>query len=190
MALRRIGAVTAAFAVFSFTGPAGLGPSVASARVEQPKPPRALGALKFFVGAWKCTGKLHEMPGRPAGKFTATTEVKVGLGGHWATAVYTQKRTKTNPAPVQAMFLYGYDSKKKRYISSYRNNYGARAELSSTGWKGNKWVDEGELHDREGHQMRMRMTLHKLGKARFKALAEFSGPDGAWHPFNESECRR
>ncbi len=164
--------------------------SSAFAGYEQPKPPRQLGALKFFVGKWKCRGKLHEMPGRPAGAFTATTEVKVGLGGHWATATYIQHKTKTNPAPVSAMFMYGYDSKNKRYISSYRNNYGARAELSSTGWRGNKWVDEGPLYDREGHKMKMRMTLHKLGKSKFKALAEFSGPDGSWRPFNRSECRR
>ena len=160
-----------------------------AAKPEQPHPPRALGALQYFLGKWQCKGMLHEMPGRPSGPFVATTEVKVMLGGHWATASYVQKKTKTNTAPVNAFFMYGYDNKTKRYLSSYRNNYGARGELTSKGWQGDKWVDEGDLWDREGHKMKMRMTLNKLGKSKWKAVLEFQGPDG-WHPFNESECRR
>ena len=179
MLYRRLGAV---HALLLFAAPALAAP-------EKPAPPRELGALKFFLGKWKCTGKLHEMPGRPAGPFIATTEVKIALGGHWATASYVQKKTRTNTAPVNAMFMYGYDAKNKRYLSSYRNNYGARGEMTSTGWKGNKWVDEGQLWDREGHTMPMRKTLVKLGKAGFKATAEFKGPDG-WQPFNESTCKR
>jgi hypothetical protein len=161
----------------------------ALAAVEKPKPPAEMAKLKFFLGTWRCKGNLHAMPGRPEAPFTAVIKNKLELDGHWASVSYVQRKTRKNPTPVNAMFVYGYDTKKKKYVSTYFNNYGARGVMTNPGWQGDKWIDEGWVKDRSGEKMKMRMTIAKAGKRRFKVSLEVKGPDG-WLAINEGVCRR
>jgi len=156
---------------------------------EKPKPAAELGKLKFFVGKWRCKGKLYPMPGRPEGPYVATITIKPELDGHWASVKYVERKTKKNPVPVKAIFWYSYDAKKKKYVSVYMNNWGARGHLMSSGWNGKAWVDEGTVSVGGDEKVKMRMTSTKTGKGKFKLAAEFHGKKG-WFPFNTGNCRR
>lgn len=160
-----------------------------AAKVVPPKPSPEMAQMKYFLGSWRCKGTLYSpMPGHAPRKYSATTRMRLELDGHWMVEHYKQRKTKANPRPQKSMFIYGYDPAKKRFQSSYLDNLGARAHMSTPGWQGDRWQEEGTMV-MGGKRMKIRATFTKKGKRKFSALAELAGPKG-WVKVNEGECRR
>ena len=159
--------------------------SVGTLAQEVPKPAPEMSQIAFFEGSWSCQGKMHESPMGPAGEMTSTADIKRDLGGFWQTGMI-KGRMKGMP-PMEGRFHVTHDPAAKQFMMLWVDNMGGWAQSTSSGWKGDTMVYEGESH-MGSQKMRGRDTFTRSGstmKHTWEAQIE-----GKWMPLGEETCKK
>lgn len=172
--LAAVALVTAAFA------------AVGSAQQGPPKPAPEMAQIAYFEGSWTCDGKMFETPMGPAGSMTSTADIRKELNGHFQSG--TIKGSAANMPPFEGRFHVTYDAGMKQYVMLWVDNMGGWSQSTSTGWKGDVMVYEGEGH-MGGQTMKSRDTFTKSGAASMKHSWEMQ-MDGKWMPAGEETCTK
>ena len=173
--LAAVGLLTASFAA----------PGAAQAQ-GPPKPASEMAQVAYFEGTWTCSGKMFESPMSPAGTMTGSVEVRKDLNGHFQSG--TIKGSSPNMPPFEGRFHLTYDSGMKRFVMLWVDNMGGWSQSSSSGWKGDVLVYEGDAH-MGGHTMKSRDTFTRSGPASMKHTWE-AQMDGKWMPLGEETCTK
>jgi hypothetical protein len=156
------------------------------AQQAPPKPPAEMAQIAFFEGNWSCSGKMFESPMGPAGTMTSTAQIRRDLNGHFQTGLI--KGTAANMPPFEGRFIATYDAGAKKYLMTWVDNMGGRSETSSSGWKGDTLVYEGDSH--MGPQtIKTRETFTKSGAGSMKHVSE-AEMNGRWMPVGEETCTK
>ena len=160
--------------------------AIGSAQQEMPKPAPEMAQVAYFEGMWACEGKTFATPIGPAGPIKSTTEVRRDLNGFVQTG--TIKGTSPNMPPFEGRFHTTYDLGMKRYVMLWVDNMGGWEQTTSSGWKGDSMVFEGEVH-MGGHTMKSRETFMKSGPASMKRTIEVQ-IEGKWMVAAEETCQK
>lgn len=150
-----------------------------------PKPAPEMEQVAFFEGSWTCKGKTFETPMGPAGDMTSTADIRKDLNGHFQSG--TIKGTMSNQPPFEGRFHMTYDAGMKQFVMLWVDNMGGWAQTTSSGWKGDTMVYEGEGH-MGGHTMKSRDTFTRGDKSMKHAWA--MQMDGKWVPAGEETCTK
>ena len=180
MRLRSINTLTAvAFftAAFAAAGAAQQGP---------PKPPAEMSQIAYFEGTWTCQGKTFDSPMGPAGAIKGTADIRKDLNGHFQSG--TIKGSMPNMPPFEGRFHVTYDVGMKQFVMIWVDNMGGRAQSTSTGFKGDTMVYEGEGH-MGGQTMKSRDTFTKSGPSSMRHTWEMQ-MDGKWMPLGDETCQK
>ena len=163
--------------------------SADKAPMGPPKPaPEFTAATKYFLGSWKCDGKMN-MPG---GKEAAAQEnlgFKLTMNDFYMSVDGDEKVTGAQPMNMMFHGMVGYDPMGKKLMRNDYDSTGGYVGLSSPGWEGDKivFVGEGMMM---GKQMKVRHTMTKHGDAEFTSTFETIGPDGKAMPMGSDSCKR
>ncbi|HEV8320787.1 MAG TPA: DUF1579 family protein [Myxococcota bacterium] len=114
-------------------------PAMAGEPVAPPKPGAEHDVLKWFVGTWKCTGKMEASPMGPAHAVEGTMTTKATWGGLYYEGNWAEKKTKENPFPMKGRSTSGYDLMGKVYTMTWISSFGEQMLAMSKGWEGDKW---------------------------------------------------
>ncbi len=174
--------------IVAMVGGALLSASVASAEGEMAKPAAELDGMKFFLGAWKCDGKMLAGamgPGSPEAPYRATLKFKRDktLGDFWFVGEYEIKKGKGNPG-MKAAVSVGYDAAAKRFVGVGVDSTGGYRHDSSAGWQGDKFVIEFE-GAMMGKKVTGKETLTKKSDKEFTTAIEVGG-----NKLTEDVCKR
>lgn len=172
--LAAIGLVTAAYA------------AVGTAQMQMPKPPAEMADTAYFEGSWMCEGKTFETPMGPAMTMKSTADIRKDLNGHFQSG--TIKGTSPNMPPFEGRFTVTYDPTAKQYIMMWVDNMGSWSQTTSSGWKGDIVVYEGESH-MAGQTMKSRDTFTRSGPTSMKHTWEIEA-GGKWMPAGEETCTK
>ena len=157
----------------------------ASQQPGPPKPAAEMSQLASMDGSWTCDGKSFESPMGPAGTMKSTAQISKDLGGHFQTGHI--KGTGSGMA-FEGRFHTTYDAAKKQFVMLWVDNMGAWAQNTSSGWKGDVMVFEGEGH-MAGQTMKSRDTFTKSGAKSMKHTWEVEA-NGKWMPAGEETCTK
>lgn len=156
-----------------------------SAQQGPPKPSVEMAQLSFMAGSWTCSGKTFETPMGPAGPMTSTADIRQDLGGHFQSG--TIKGTATGMPPFEGRFHTTYDPGKKQFVMLWVDNMGGYAQTTSSGWKGDTMVYEGQ-GNMAGQTISSRDTFTKSA-AGMKHTWEIQ-VNGKWTPAGEETCQK
>jgi hypothetical protein len=128
------------FTVLAIASPLALAepakPAAAKPAMQAPKPASEISQYKVFNATWRCAGQFlgNEVfgPGHPT---KATFKASPELDGFWYTGRYQESKTKENPMPYEADFVWGYDSGAKRFTAESHDNMGGMVSQTSAGWE-------------------------------------------------------
>jgi len=151
-----------------------------------PKPAPEMSQLAHFEGSWTCQGKMNESPFAPAGEMQGSAEITRDLGGFWQSGIV--KGTSKNMPPMEGRFHTTYDPAAKRFVMLWVDNMGGWAQSTSSGWKGDTLVYEGEAH-MGPQKMRSRDTFTRSGAGTLKHAWE-AEINGKWVALGEETCRK
>jgi hypothetical protein len=160
--------------------------SFGSTQQAPPKPAPEMSQIAYFEGSWTCEGKTFETPMGPAGAMKSTAEIRKDLNGYFQSG--TIKGTAANMPPFEGRFHLTYDTGMKQYVMLWVDNMGGWAQSTSSGWKADTLMYEGEGH-MGGHTMKSRDTFTKNGPAAMTHKWEVQ-MDGKWMPAGEETCRK
>lgn len=153
---------------------------------EMPKPAPEMSQLAYFEGSWTCEGKIAESPMGPAGEMRTTADIKPDLNGFWQTGMI--KGTMKDMPPMQGQFHSTYDPAEKQFVMLWVDNMGGWAQSSSTGWKGDTMVYEGDSH-MGPMKMRTRDTFTRGAGSTMKHTWD-AEMNGKWTPLGEETCTK
>jgi hypothetical protein len=153
---------------------------------EMPKPAPELSQIAYFEGSWSCQGKMNESPMGPAGPMQSTADIKKDLGGFWQSGVI--KGTMKGMPPMEGRFHATYDPAAKQFVMLWVDNMGAWSQSTSSGWKGDTIVYEGESH-MGAQKMRSRDTFTRSGPGSLKHSWELE-IKGKWTALGEETCKK
>jgi hypothetical protein len=165
------------------------GAPAAAAPMAPPKPAAEMDQLKFFVGKWKCDGKMFASPiYGPEHAFKAAAEAKVDGGGHWQAFTYEWKKAKDHPS-LKIHGTWGWDAGNKRFVRAAADDMGTWDSATSPGFQGDKLVWTGELSGPMG-KMPFHHTFTKKSDKEWVGAFEVKTPDGKWAPMDETTCKK
>ncbi|MDQ3349618.1 MAG: DUF1579 domain-containing protein [Acidobacteriota bacterium] len=150
------------------------------------KPAAEMSQLAYFDGTWTCSGKMFESPMGPAGDMTGDVVVRKDLNGHFQAG--TIKGTSPTMPPFEGRFHATYDAGMKQFVMMWVDNMGGWSQTTSSGWKGDVFVYEGDSH-MGGQTMKSRDTFTKSGAAGMKHMWE-AQVNGKWMPVGEETCTK
>jgi len=153
-----------------------------------PTPAPELAQLGYFLGTWKCDGRVPATPMGPAHQSRSTVTIRPDLNGFWHTGTVREEKSADNAHPIYGMFHETYDSAKKRFLLLWVDNYGGWATETTRGWDGDKivWEGEGTLG---GQTLLGRDTFVKKGEGQMSHTAEMS-MNGQWMTMSEELCKK
>jgi len=157
-----------------------------SAQQTMPKPAAEMSQLAFFEGSWSCEGKMFATPMGPAGEMKSTAEIRKDLDGFFQTG--TIKGNSPNMPPFEGRFYATYDPGMKRFVMLWVDTMGGWAQNTSTGWKGDVMVYEGDGH-MGGQTFKGRDTFTKSGTTGMKHSWQMQ-VNGKWTPAGEETCQK
>jgi hypothetical protein len=164
----------------------GLSSGVALAQGAQaPKPAPELSQIAAFEGSWSCTGKSNESPFGPAGPITSTVDIKKDLGGFFQSGVI--KGTMPGQPPFEGRFTVTYNPAAKQFVMFWVDNMGGWAMNTSSGWKGDVMIYEGESH--MGPQSFKSRDTFTRGAGTMKHAWE-AQIAGKWTALGEENCKK
>ena len=152
---------------------------------EMPKPAPEMSQIAFFEGSWTCQGKMHESPMGPAGEMSSTADIKRDLGGFWQSGMI--KGTMKGMPPMEGRFHVTYDQAAKQFTMLWVDNMGGWAQSTSSGWKGETMVYEGESH-MGPQKFGSRDTFTRTGNT-MKHTWE-AQINGKWMALGEETCKK
>ena len=152
---------------------------------DAPKPAPELSQIAFFEGSWSCTGKMNESPFGPAGSMTSTADVKKDLGGFFQSGVI--KGSMPKMPPFEGRFYVTYNPAAKQFVMMWADSMGGWAMNTSSGWKGDVMVYEGESH-MGAQSVKSRDTFTRgAGTMKHAWEAEMGGK---WVAIGEETCKK
>ena len=151
-----------------------------------PKPAAEMSQLSFMEGNWTCEGKMAETPMGPAGAMKSSAMIRKDLNGHFQSGVV--KGTMANMPPFEGRFHVTYDTGKKQFVMIWVDNMGGYAQSTSSGWKGDTLVYEGEGH-MGGHTMKSRDTFTKKGPSAMQHTWDVE-MNGKWMQAGDETCTK
>jgi hypothetical protein len=160
--------------------------SVGAAQQGPPKPAAEMAQLAYMEGTWSCQGKMFETPMGPAGTMASTADIRRDMGGHVQSG--TIKGTAPNQPPFEGRFHTVYDAGTKQFVMLWVDNMGGWAQNSSSGWKGEVMVYEGDGH-MGGQTMKGRDTFTKTSATSMKHTSEIQ-VSGKWTLAGEETCQK
>src|SRR5215471_18168141 len=89
-----------------------------------PKPAPEMKQLDFFVGSWKCDGKMLASPFGAEHPIKDTATGKADLDGFWVHVRIEEKKTKESPMPLKGNFQITYDPVDKKFHAIWNDNFG------------------------------------------------------------------
>lgn len=152
---------------------------------EAPKPAPELSQIAYFEGSWSCTGKANESPFGPAGAMTSTADIKKDLGGFFQSGVI--KGSMAGQPPFEGRFYVTYNPAAKQFAMMWVDNMGGWATNTSSGWKGDVMVYEGDSH--MGPQTFRSRDTFTRGAGTMKHAWE-AQMNGKWVPLGEETCKK
>jgi hypothetical protein len=117
---------------------------------------------------------------------TGTAEIRRELGGFWQTG--TIKGTSPKMPPFEGRFHATYDPGAKAFVMLWVDNMGGWARSTSSGWKGDTMVYEGESH-MAGQTIPGRDTFTRSGTGEMKHVWEMQ-TGGKWLTIGEETCKK
>jgi hypothetical protein len=154
-----------------------------------PKPAPEMKQLDFFMGTWKCDGKMNAVPGigaEHAMKSTATG--KSDLDGFWVSVRVEEKKTKDSPLPIKGNFNMTYDAAAKKFEGLWNDNFGGWGHATSPGWEGDKIAFTGDMF-MMGQKMGSRDSFTKKGDKEMVHTGEMQ-QGGKWTQIMEETCKK
>ena len=158
----------------------------ALAQQEMPKPAAEMAQIAFMEGTWTCEGKMFETPMSPAGTMKSTAEIRRDLNGFFQSG--TIKGTSANMPPFEGRIFTTYDTGLKQFVMLWVDNMGGWAQNTSSGWKGDTIVYEGDGH-MGGQTMKGRDTFVKSGANSMKHTWAMQ-IQGKWVNAGEETCTK
>lgn len=163
--------------------------SLASVAAQQqmpmPKPAPEMAGIAYFEGTWACSGTMHESPMGPAGTMTSTADIRRDLGGFWQTGTI---KGKAADMAMEGRFSVIYDAGAKHYVMMWMDSMGGWSRSTSSGWKGDTMVYEGESH-MGAESMKTRDTFTRSGAGTMKHVWE-AQMNGKWMALGEESCKK
>lgn len=178
--MRSMSALALAFALVFVAATAAAQPP------QMPTPAAEMSQLAFFEGTWSCEGKMNETPFGPASTMTSTAEIHKDLGGFWQSGVI--KGSAPKMPPFEGRFHVTYDPGAKNFVMMWLDSMGMHARSTSSGWKGDTMVYEGDSHGM-GQTIKTRDTFTKAGPAAMKHTWEMQ-MGGKWISGGEESCKK
>ena len=151
-----------------------------------PKPAPEMAQIAFMEGTWTCEGKMFETPMGPAGTMKGTVELRRELNGFFQ--IGTIKGTSATMPPFEGRISVTYDPGLKQFVMLWVDNMGGWAQNTSSGWKGDTLVYEGDGH-MGGQTMKGRDTFVKTGQNALKHSWAMQ-IQGKWVNAGEETCTR
>ena len=163
---------------------------VGSAALAQqaPKPAAEMSQIKYYAGAWKCSGDAPASPFGPAHKTQTSLTLKSDLDGFWYDGMMTEMKTASNTHPVKGMLHLGYDSTAKQYVLVWLDNFGSWATEMSPGWQGDTMVWTGDMMAM-GEKAGARDTFVKKSDTEFTHKFELN-MKGQWGTIVDETCKK
>jgi uncharacterized protein DUF1579 len=167
----------------------------APAAAAQPKPPAGppkpapeMKQLDFFLGTWKCDGKMLANPMGPEHAMKTTATGKTDLDGFWVSVRVEEKKTKDSPMPIKGNFQMTYDAAGKKFQAVWVDNFGGWGPATSTGWEGDKMTFTGEMFG-GGQKMGSRDSFTKKSDKEMVHVGEMQ-MGGKWSTMMEETCKK
>jgi hypothetical protein len=155
---------------------------------QAPKPAPEMSQIKYFAGAWKCSGDAPASPFGPAHKTQSSLTLKSDLDGFWYAGTMAEMKTASNTQPVKGMLHLGYDPKGKQYAMVWVDNFGSWATEMSPGWQGDTMVWTGDMMAM-GDKTGARDTFVKKSDNEFTHKFELN-MKGQWAPIVDETCKK
>ena len=149
--------------------------------------PPELKELAYFQGTWGCEQPADSPSSEPS-RFTWT--VRPDLNDFWYIGHAEEMVSEANPEPVNSREFLGYDSAAQHLVRLVVVGNGNSLNLTSTGWRDEEFVWEGELV-RMGQSMPIREVITRENNNRFSAtyFIRNEANDG-WQPVVNEVCDR
>lgn len=129
--------------------------------------------LRFepFIGTWNTTGEVLATAAGPAGALVATDTYRWLPGRHF---VVHDVDARFDGAPSRSMEVMGYDTSKRRFVSTSYDDQGTTDTFVMT--------LDGRRYGITGKTVRFDGTFDTR-KNRLDGLWELKGPKGRWQPW-------
>ena len=154
-----------------------------------PKPLPALQQLHFFLGDWKCDGKVAAGPQGPERTFKTKAAIRNALDRFWYEVTYTEERVKDGPPPRDWHGFWGFDPSLNQFFRASFSNLGEWTTGSATGWTGDEWEWNGEVTNAAGEKLQFKHTFTKVDEKAFSDRFEVN-QDGTWKEVITDTCKR
>lgn len=136
--------------------------------------------LAATAGTWTVETKAWMVPGQPAEVSTGTAEIKVLMDGRYIAEHVTSEFAGM---PFSGLGLTGYDNIKKRYVSTWIDNFGTGIVMMEGDYDPatKTYTYEGTFADpMTGAQKTMRSVAHFVDANKHVAEMYDKLPDGKW----------
>lgn len=160
-------------------------PIVASTLLAQdapplPKPAKEHEWLKQLAGEWTSEGECVAGPGQPPVK-TKGSESAKSVGGFW---IHSEQKGEIMGTPFTGLLTLGYDEKKKKYVGTWVDSFGAHLWIYEGSVEGNTLtlLSEGPRMDDPGKTGKYREVL-ELKSPDHKLFTSAIEQDGQWTVF-------
>jgi hypothetical protein len=165
-------------------------PAGDKAQMGPPKAaPEFLAATKYFLGSWKCDGKMAAGPWGPEAKETTNLGFKMTMNDFYMSIDGDQKTMGATPMSMSFHAMNGYDPMAKKFMRTDYDSTGGYVAFSSPGWEGDKIVFTGDGM-MMGQKLKVRHTMAKHNDGEFTSTFEVIGPDGKATPMGDDVCKR
>ena len=149
------------------------------------RPPRELDQLKYWVGKWKCAGRVFASPFGPAFRAINIHSFESVLDGFWYLRREEDAKTAENPTPNKDFEFEGYNPATKKFVAvGYDNGGGSWRDTSDNAW--GPFLGTYALNAR---QFRIRYTPTRVNATEWSAVGETQF-DGKWKKTEAFTCRR
>ena len=165
---------------------AGLTWAAVSPRQEMPKPVKEHEFLKRFVGAWDSTITFRMTPDAEwsTSKGTETSRM---MGDFW---LVSESKGDFMGMPFQGLGTTGYDPYKKKYISTWVDNFGPCLSVGEGTVTGDAMTSTVNSTDENGKPMTMKMKQEFKDKDTVVWSMTMAGKDGKEFESMKGESKR
>jgi hypothetical protein len=151
------------------------------------QPATELAELDFFIGEWEAEGTFFTTPFSTEKSIRMNIETRRDLKGFWVLTRTAEQPTADNLNPLEASYVWGYDTANGQYIAEWFDSNGGRAHQESPGWDSDRLVFTGTMTS-GGFTFALRDTFTRRTNG-YHHLGEVDLGAG-WIPVDEEAVRR
>ena len=156
----------------------GMDPAVMAKMMQLAQPGKPHEELVKRVGKWDTKYKMRMSPDAPWMEFSGTMEVKPLLGGRY---VMEESSFDMMGMPMEGRQQLGYDTNKKKYVSTWIDNFGSYMTTMEGDWdeKTKTLTLHSDMFDpMSGSTVKTKMTTDHVSKDHMIFRMTFPSPDG------------